>query len=192
MPRKSPLLLLVPISVFLIVAPLVRADSIKNLTQFDSEQPFTLYGSDYTGTFALTPNSIVHLTNGFLHFAFSTPVGWAGGDATYAFNFGGQFISGEFTNVSPCSPPSNPCFGFGLGGSLNVSLKTPATWTLTFLGAHGATETANFFVSNATPEPETMVLFGTGGVLLAVIYRYRIRSPGKSSRTCFAVRRLRT
>ncbi|MGB7844858.1 MAG: hypothetical protein WBL63_04525, partial [Candidatus Acidiferrum sp.] len=62
MPRKS-LLLLLPISFFLIVGPLAKADSINNLTQLDSGQSITLYGSDWRGFFVLTPNSIVHLSS---------------------------------------------------------------------------------------------------------------------------------
>jgi hypothetical protein len=186
MPRKS-LLLLLPISFFLIVVPLAKADSIKNLTQLDSGQLSTLYGSDYRGQFVLTPNSILHRCRGTSNcefpgdfiFAFSSPVGWAGGAVTFAFSFGAQKTSGEFPNVSPCSLPKVPCFGFGLGGIGNVGPMTPASWTLSFLGANGGTETVNFFVSDATPEPPTLLLFGTGGVLLGVIYRYRMRSAGR-------------
>jgi hypothetical protein len=175
MPRKSPLLL---ISFFLIVAPpLAKANSII-LTQLDSGQLVTLVGSDFTGTFVLTPNSIVHLTQGLLHFGFSTPVGWAGGAVTFAFSIGDFNTSGGFPNVSPCPTPNVACFGFGLGGIPNIGQMTPASWTLTFLGTNGGTETAHFFVSDATPEPPTLLLFGTGGVLLGVIYRCRMRSAG--------------
>jgi len=183
MPRRS-LLLLFPIGFFLIVAPLGKADSVKNLPQLDSGQLFSLYGSDYRGQFVLTPDSILHLCRGSsgcgfnraFNFAFSTPVGWAGGDVKYAFSFGDELISGEFPNVSPCSPPNVPCFGFGVSGINDVGLMTPASWRLSFLGANGGTETVNFFVSDATPEPQTLLLFGTGSVLLGVIYRRRIRS----------------
>lgn len=180
MPRKS-LLLLVSIIFFLIVAPLARANSINNLTQLDSGQSFTLYGYDYQGFFVLTPNSIVHLS--FfpyldLFFASSIPAGWTfeSGAVTFAFSLEGQTFSGT-PGVGPC-PLNIPCVAFGIGG-LNLSAKTPATLTFTFSGPNGGTETANFFVSNATPEPPTLLLFGTGSVLLGVICRYRVRSAGR-------------
>jgi len=182
MPRK-PLLLFLPISFFLIVAPLAKADSIKNLTQLDSGQSFTLYGSDWRGFFVLTPNSIVHLSKfgggPDLAFYASIPAGWTpeSGTVTFALSFGGQSFSGA-PGFGPC-PPNIPCVAFGVGGALNLSAKTPATLTFTFSGPNGGTETANFFVSNATPEPPTLLLFGTGGVLLGVIYRYRMRSAGR-------------
>lgn len=189
MPRRS-ILLLLPISFFLIVAPLSKADSVKNLTQLDSGRLFTLYGSDYRGQFVLTPNSILHLCRGSsgcgfnraFNFAFSTPVGWAGGAVKYAFSFGDEDISGEFPNVSPCSPPNVPCFGFGVSGIGNVGLVTPASWTLSFLGVNGGTEKVNFFVSNATPEPQTLLLFCTGSVLLGLIYIQRMRRDGRIAR----------
>ena len=178
MPRKS-LLLLLPISFFLIVAPLARGDSINDLIPLDSGQPFTLYGFDYSGTFVLTPNSIVHLFNHELGFAASSPVGWAGGTVTFTLSYDDQSISGQFPNISPCSQPNVPCFGLEIVHPLNLSPKSPATLTFSYLGPTGGSETANFFVSNATPEPPTLLLFGTGGLLLGVIYRYRMRSAGR-------------
>ena len=182
MPRKS-LLLLLTISFFLIIAPLAKADSINNLTQLDSGQSFTLYGSDWRGFFVLTPNSIVHLFSGHfgclcLTFYSSIPAGWTfeSGPVTFALSFGGHSFSG--TPGRGSCPPNIPCLTFGVGG-FNLSAKTPATLTFTFSGPNGGTETANFFVSNATPEPPTLLLFGTGGVLLGVIYRYRMRSAGR-------------
>jgi len=182
MPRKS-LLLLLPISFFLIVAPPAKADSINNLTQLDSGNSFTLYGSDWRGFFVLTPDSIVHrFSQPFgcpcLAFYSSIPAGWTfeSGPVTFAFSFGGETLSGSPGSL-PC-PPNISCVAFGVGGG-PVSAKTPATLTFTFSGPNGGTETANFFVSNATPEPPTLLLFGTGGMLLAVIYRYRMRSAGR-------------
>jgi hypothetical protein len=179
MPRKSLLLLL---SIFLIVAPLAKADSINNLTQLDSGQPFTLYGLDsHAGFFILTPESIVRPSLfGDLFFASSIPAGWTfqSGPVTFALSFGGQSFSGV-PGVGPC-PPNIPCVAFGVGGNLNLSAKTPATLTFTFLGANGGTETANFFVgSRIIPEPQTWLLFGTGAALLGVKYRYRVGSTGR-------------
>ncbi len=185
MPLKSPVLLL-SISFFLILAPLAKARSINNLTQLDSEQSFSLYGSDYRGFFVLTPNSIVHLSFSgplgcrCLVFASSIPAGWTfqSGPVTFALSFGGQSFSGVPGGAGPC--PSNiPCVAFGVGGNLNVSAMTPATLTFAFLGPNGGTETANFFVSNTTPEPPAVFLFGTGAALLGVIYRHRVRSAGR-------------
>lgn len=97
---------------------------------------------------------------------------------TFTLSYDDQSISGEFPNVSPCSQSNVPCFGLEIVNPLHLSPKSPATMTFSFLGANGGTETANFFVSNITPEPETLLLFGTGGVLLGVLWRCRMRSPG--------------
>ena len=173
MPRKSLLLLFIPVSLFLLVAPLAHADSIKLL---DSGQPFVLYGFDSSGTFVLTPNSIVHVFHQELGFDSSSPVGWAGGTVTFTLSFEGKTISGEFPDISPCSQSNVPCFGLEIVHPLPLSSKSPATLTFSFLGTNGGTETANFFVSGGTPEPETLLLFGTGGVLLAVLYRSHMKS----------------
>jgi len=178
MPRKS-FLLLLPISFFLIVAPLAHANSINNLTQLDSGNSFTLYGADWRGFFALTPDSIVHLFPGTfgcscLAFAASIPAGWTfeSGPVTFTISInGGPGLSGV-PGVGPC-PTNIPCVAFGLGGS-PISAMTPATLTFTFSGPNGGTETANFFVSNTTPEPPTLFLFGTGGVLVGAMFRYRM------------------
>jgi hypothetical protein len=75
MSRKS-LLLLLSISFFLIAAPLAKGDSTNNLTHLDSGQSFTLYGSDWTGISALTPDSFVHTFRGAnLTFSSGVPEG---------------------------------------------------------------------------------------------------------------------
>lgn len=183
MPRKA-LLLLLPISFFLIVAPLAKADSINNRTQLDSGQSFILYGSDWRGFFVLTPNTIEELssapwgTPAFTFYA-SIPAGWTleSGPVTFTVSFGGESFSGA-PGFGPC-PPNISCVAFGIAGEFNLSAKTPATLTFTFSGPNGGTETANFFVSDITPEPPTLLLFGTGSVLSLVIYRYRMRSTGR-------------
>jgi hypothetical protein len=183
MPLKSPLLFLfLSISLFLIVAPLAKADSINNLAASDSGQLFTLWGTDYRGSFVLTSNSILHRCGGTPNcnlpaqdfvFTFSTPVGWGGGAVIFSLSFDDRSTR-ELFNVSAC-PPNVPCFGFGLGGIGHVGPLAPASVTLTFMGANGGTGTVNFFVSDATPEPSTLFLFGTGVVLLGAKYRYRVR-----------------
>jgi hypothetical protein len=179
MPRKS-LLLLLPISFLLIVAPIAKADSINNLTQLDSGNSFTLYALDYRGWFPLMPNSIVHgsadFCRGCLVFAATIPAGWTFGGMTFSLSFDGRNISGS-PGVGPC-PPDIRCVGFGFAGSF-PSAKTPATLTFLFPGPNGGTETANFFVSDTTPEPPTLILFGTGGILLGGICRYRVRPAGR-------------
>jgi len=92
----------------------------------------------------------------------------------FAYTFGN--FHGQFDLTVPSCPPSVPCFSFGLGGIGKVGPLAPASATLTFLGANGGTGTTNFFVSDATPEPSAVFLFGTGAVLLGATYRYRVRS----------------
>ena len=180
MPRKS-LLLLLPISLFLITAPVAKADGVNNLSQLDSGQSFTLYGSDWRGIFELTSESIVHAfpRKASLTFYTGVPEGWSpsSGTAMFTLSFGGRTFGGNLGFIE-CFQPNRPCIQFGTGGYLDplLSAKTPATLTVTFPGPHGGTETVNFFVSDAIPEPGTLLLFGTGIVLVGVIHRHRTRS----------------
>ena len=103
-----------------------------------------------------------------------------GGTVTFTLSFDDQSISGEFPNISPCSQSNVPCFGLEIVNHFHLPPKSPATLTFSYLGANGGTETANFFLSSiTTPEPQTLLLFGTGSVLLGAIYRCRMRSTGR-------------
>ena len=157
------------------------ANTIHTLDKFDSS--FILYGLDSKGdTFALSSDTVVHVSHGFLSFSASVPPGWTKGLITFQLSYGSTVLTGStslFGGGGACQP-STPCFYFGWGvGSLPQSYS--AVLTLTYGGTNGATETSDLIIAPA-PEPGTLFLFSLGSTLiLLAVYRSR-RSPRRSER----------
>jgi hypothetical protein len=168
MPKKSSLFLLSILSLSLLTPP-AQANSINNLA--DIESTVTLLGVDRAGSlFALTPSTLVRTVDREYVFASTLPTNWTNGEAvTFSLSFDNQTFSGSGNAFGP----SHFEFAFGFPA---ISQKFPATVTVTF--ANGGTSTASFIIAPA-PEPGTMLLFGTGGLLLALAIRARRRTAGK-------------
>lgn len=147
------------------------SDSIKN----NLDSSFTLFGLDTAGnTFALTPETTLHVAPLGLSFAASVPPGWIRGLITFQLSFDDQIRQGSTSMFggAPFCNANAPCFFFTFG-DISIRQKYPALLTLSYGGANGATETAKFMVAPA-PEPGTLMLSGTG-VLLLLVWLYRAR-----------------